>query len=87
MGFTTAEFFRVLPKAFGEHRHTIEDAGAIASVDAGTMRVDVSDQKYRKIASISLPYLEVKFHFEGVSQDRVDEVMRFFDLRYQRGGG
>ncbi len=51
------------------------------------MQLDISDQKFRNIASISLPYLEIEFSFEQLAEDDVTEIMRFFDLRYQRGGG
>lgn len=87
MGFTRAEFLRILPAAFGDHLHQIESTGARAAIDEGQLQIRISEQKYRKIASISLPYLEVDFSFSGLKQERVDEVMRFFDLRYQRGGG
>lgn len=87
MGFTHAEFLRILPAALGDYPHQLTGSGAQAEIDNGQMQVRISEQKYRKIASISLPYVEVDFSFTGLGQERVDEVMRFFDLRYQRGGG
>ena len=56
-------------------------------MEPGELVVDIGAQQYRKIASISLPYLKISFSFDGVSQQRVDEFLKFFDLRYQRGGG
>jgi len=41
----------------------------------------------RKIASISLPYIAVGFMIEHFTTDERIEVIRYIELRYQRGGG
>ncbi len=87
MGFTREEFDRILPAALNGRSFETNNTGIESSVDGGTMRLVISDQKFRKIASISLPFLVIEFIFEGLSQHQVDETMKFFDLRYQRGGG
>lgn len=87
MGFTRGEFDRILPAALNNREFDCSASGIKASVSGGTMQLVISEQKYRKIASISLPYLEIEFIFEGLSDAQVEETMRFFDLRYQRGGG
>ncbi len=87
MGFTRAEFLRILPAALNDQDAQISDHEALVGIDSGQLQIRISDQKYRKIASISLPYLEVDFSFTGLEQERIDQFMRFFDLRYQRGGG
>ena len=87
MGFTRREFDRILPAALNSRPFDTSATGIQSRVASGTMQLIISEQKYRKIASISLPYLDIEFIFEGLSQAQVDETMRFFDLRYQRGGG
>jgi len=87
MGFTRAEFDRILPAAFNDRPFTVNDNLVSCPVHSGTMHLSISEQKFRKIASISLPYLEIDFLFENMDQKQVDTTMRFFDLRYQRGGG
>jgi hypothetical protein len=87
MGFTRAEFLRILPAALNNHQARIGEHEADVTIDDGALRINIGEQKFRKIASISLPYLDVDFSFTGLPQPRVDEFMRFFDLRYQRGGG
>ncbi len=87
MGFTRAEFLRILPAALNNHPAQVTEHEATVTIDGGALRIDIGEQKYRKIASISLPYLDVSFTFTGLQQTRIDEFMRFFDLRYQRGGG
>lgn len=87
MGFTREEFFRLLPNALNGRPHRIDAAGVSVEQVPGAVRIDVGEQQYRHIASISMPYVKVDFEFNGSSDaDRV-EFMRHFDLRYQRGGG
>jgi len=65
----------------------LDNAGVSVEVNSGSVRIDVGEQQFRHIASISMPYVKVDFEFNNVSEaDRV-EFMRYFDLRYQRGGG
>ena len=56
-------------------------------MNPGKLEIELGPQKYRKIASISLPYLDVNFTFTDVEQQQVDQFIKYFDLRYQRGGG
>jgi len=87
MGFTRSEFFRILPAALASRPYTETAQRINVELDKGSWTIDISEQKYRQIASIRLPYLEVAFCFQGLEQQSVDEIMRYFDLRYQRGGG
>ena len=87
MGFTRAEFDRILPSAFDDRPYSVSGNSVSCPIDGGTMHLSISEQKFRNIASISLPYLEIDFWFENLDQQQVDTTMRFFDLRYQRGGG
>ena len=87
MGFTREEFDRILPAALNQRAFDRSTGGIKLPIDSGTMQLVISEQKYRKIASISLPYLDIEFIFEGLSDAQVEATMRYFDLRYQRGGG
>ncbi|MEM7256745.1 MAG: hypothetical protein AAF404_05095 [Pseudomonadota bacterium] len=87
MGFTREEFERTLPAALNQRPFSKTAGGFQATINTGSLELVVSEQKYRKIASISLPYLNVDFTFSGLSEFEVEQTMRFFDLRFQRGGG
>lgn len=88
MGFKDSEFLRIFPVAINGAPHQyIDDRNIQVQLDPGVLTVAIGPQQYRKIASISLPYLNVTFSFDGVERERIDQFMRYFDLRYQRGGG
>jgi len=87
MGFSQKEFFRILPSALNDRDYQLNDSTVSLSTDHGLVTIDVGEQQLRKIASFALPYIEVKFNFVDFEQSNVDEFMRYFELRYQRGGG
>lgn len=87
MGFKESEFLRIFPVAVNGANYQAQDDRIVVQMEPGELVVEIGAQQYRKIASISLPYLKILFSFDGVSQQRVDEFLKYFDLRYQRGGG
>jgi len=87
MGLTHADFFRLLPRAMGEHAYRIEGSSVDADVHDGSLKIVIGPQKTRRIALLHLPYAEVSFTFVGVSESQRLEFMEHFDLHFQRGGG
>ena len=87
MGFKESEFLRIFPVAINGAKHSIDGRRIHVEMNPGELFVEIGAQQYRKIASISLPYLKVSFSFKGCSQQQIDEFITYFDLRYQRGGG
>jgi len=87
MGFKESEFLRIFPVAINGASHQVQGNRIVVQLNPGELVVEIGAQQYRKIASISLPYLQVSFSFEGVKQEDVEAFLKYFDLRYQRGGG
>jgi len=87
MGFKESEFLRIFPAAVNGASYTMNGRNILVQMNPGELEIGLGSQKHRKIASISLPYLEVAFSFTGVEQPRIDQFIKYFDLRYQRGGG
>jgi len=87
MGFAREEFFSFLPAALNGRTFQRDAKGVSFELHQGTGRIDVGEQQTRKIASFALPFVKVDFKFENLSEEEFEEFMRFFDLRYQRGGG
>ena len=87
MGVTHNDFFRLLPKAMGEHSYTISEHTVNAQVDSGSLVVNLSEQKVHKIALLHIPFLTVGFNIDAVSDEQITAFMKHFDLHFQRGGG
>ena len=87
MGLTHADFWRLLPRAMGEHVYRTEDNAVHAVVGEGTLEIILGEPQLRKIALLHLPFAEVSFTFQGVSVQKQQAFKKHFDLYFQRGGG
>ena len=87
MGLTHADFWRLLPRAMGEHAYTIDGNVVHATVDGGQLDITLGQPEVRRIALLELPYSVVSFTFTGVEESRQLAFKAHFDLHFQRGGG
>ena len=51
------------------------------------MRIILSEQRYRQIASLSLSVTDVTFQLKSVAESTKKDFFEQFDRAYQRGGG
>ena len=86
-GCTPDELRRWLPGASGDRPVAWRTDGADVTIGGGRLRLDWQVLPPRRIASIVLPRLRVRFDFGGVGDDERRGFMRFFDLYTHRGGG
>jgi len=87
MGCTEAQWLMWLPAAIGDHEWHLNAGNATVSIAPGTLRLDWHVCEPRVIAQVRVPWLHVKFGFEGVDADQRVAFMKRFDLYMQRGGG
>ena len=87
MGCTWEEFLRWLPGACGHA--PIVFAGDVCRIlsDHGVVEIAVAEMAPRRIASITLPVLEVRFRFDGMGVEARAAFLEYFDRYTQRGGG
>ncbi len=89
MGFSEAEFYRLLPAAIGKYR--MEREGKVSRISHPTKQqeliVKVLSLGERRLGMIRIPRVEVTFQFIGFHPDERSRFMTYFDYRYQRGGG
>ncbi|MEE9319145.1 MAG: hypothetical protein V3U76_01750 [Granulosicoccus sp.] len=87
MGLTHADFWRLLPRAMGEHAYRSEGDTVHAEIADGILEMTLGAPQVRKIALLRLPFAEVSFTFRGVSLQQQLAFKKHFDLYFQRGGG
>lgn len=87
MGYTHADFLRLLPKAVG---------GAAIRIDGRTIRVgdgdrwlriDLSEESVRRLGHFRLPVTHVRLTFAGYSDAERAAALERFWRAYQKGGG
>jgi hypothetical protein len=84
---THAEFYRSLPAAIAHRAFTVEDGVVRIEYEERAVTIELRPQRHRSIASLRLPYLEVRFTFFGFPSSERQEFMERFELYFQRGGG
>jgi hypothetical protein len=87
MGCTRAEFLRWLPGATGQVPFYGEDGAFRVRCDAGRVEIAIEERPLRRIASIALPVLAVRFRFIGMDASQRHAFLARFDAYTQRGGG
>lgn len=87
LGLTHAEFYRSLPPAIAHRPFTRENHRVRINLETGTVTIELGPQKQRSIASLRLPYIEVRFTFSGLSTSQRQTFMERFDIHFHRGGG
>ena len=91
MTISHRDFFRILPKAVKSYPYQQQDnAIKVFLVDDGNkgeINIILSEERLRKIASLSLPVTDVTFRINNVAENTKDEFFKQFERAYQRGGG
>jgi len=91
MGCTARELRGWLVRALPGARLAIEgddDEGLCrARFEDGELHIAWRTLAPRRIALLSIPQLQVRFHYTGLSPQRRRDVQDYFDRATQRGGG
>ncbi len=87
MGLTHADFYRLLPKAMGEHAYQLTGRTVLASLFDGTLKIELGEQQIRRIALLAIPFAEVSFAYRGITTAQEKTFKAHFDLYFRRGGG
>lgn len=87
MGVDHRDFFRMLPRAMGDHPYEASERAVDARVGGGTLRIELGEERVRRIALLALPFTEVSFTFRDTSEAEREAFTRRFELAFRRGGG
>lgn len=89
MGYSTTEFFRILPAAVSGYDFSVEGTRVVVRPPGGDRRLVliISELPERRLGMIRIPRIAVEFTFHNFSQQQRQEFLIAFDRSYQRGGG
>ena len=87
MTITHKEFLRLLPKALNGLSYQQDENQILVKDGDGLIRITLSEESIRKIASLSLPTTFVHIELTGYRESGAEKFMSRFDLAYQKGGG
>jgi hypothetical protein len=91
MGCSSADLVRWLPQALNDlypHTSLQIDGRDLQSVSDPFLQISGITRPERKIALLSIPVLDLSLSFApSFPQERLNDVLRRFDLYTRRGGG
>lgn len=87
MGYSHADFYRLLPRAMGETPFEINGLDVNCKLPSGTLKISLAEERERKLALVILPCTTVTFEFVNVSDEDRESFTRYFDLRFMKGLG
>ena len=89
MGYSVAEFFRILPSAVEGHDYTVDGCGVVIRPPGGERKLvlRVAELPERRIGMIRIPRIEVDFSFHDFTDEQRKAFLTAFDRSFQRGGG
>jgi hypothetical protein len=88
MGYSEAEWLRVLPAALGHWTWHLEDRKALVlAPGGGWVALTWSPMLPRRLGLAVLPRMEVVFRHSGLSEPEFADWLALFDLYTRRGGG
>ena len=86
-GLSHGDFFRIFPRVWPEvetidPRHVRLVLGESAIID-----IRLSEQHYRRLATLKIPYLHIEFRFFAMTEVQRTEFFGKFERAFQKGGG
>lgn len=88
MGISHDDFFRVFPTVITPASWRREGLSVFVDWPEGArLTVTLSVQKLRRIASLSLPYVDIGFAFFAMATTEREGFLARFDRAFQKGGG
>ena len=87
MAITHDDFRRLFARAFVDEDYTIDGNHYLMEAEGRCLKIDVGEQRVRKVALLELPATTVLFEFSGYAADQRQAFLDRFDLAFQRGGG
>ncbi len=87
MGYSHADFFRLLPSTMGDHPYEIERLKVHCTLGDGTLTITVGPESERRLVLVVIPKTDITFEFDHVSDTERDAFLKYFDLRFMKGLG
>jgi len=87
MGYTHAEFLRLLPKAVDGALLRVKGNRIIVDDGARRLRIEIGLESERRLGNFRLPVTPVSLAFAGYSEAEVEAALERFRRVFQKGGG
>lgn len=87
MTISHREFLRLLPRAVNGKQYRTKGNQILIEEKSKSIEITLARETCRKLASLTLPVTHMAMKINGYSEAEIDQLLRHFDLAYQKGGG
>jgi hypothetical protein len=87
MAISHADFFRILPAALNTMDYCVTQNSVVVEEASRSLRINLSEERERRIALLALPVTDVELVFTGYSEADIENFLARFHDCYRRGGG
>ncbi len=87
MGYTHADFLRLLPKAVGTADIRVDGPTVEIRDGVRRLRLDLAPETVRRLGHFRLPVTRVRLSFFGYGEAEREAALERFWRAYQKGGG
>ena len=87
MGYTHADFFRLLPASMGRYPYEVDGNTVHCKLDSGSLTITLGPEGVRKLVLVEIPRTEIIFAYTDVSEEERISFTEHFDLRFMKGLG
>ncbi len=86
-GLSHNDFFRIIPRIEPSWQQLDAHRVTVSRDDGRSLRIEISPEQVRKLASLRIPYIDITFRFAGWTEEQRAEFFDYFDRAFQKGGG
>ncbi len=87
MGYTHADFFRLLPRAMGDTPYEINGLVITCSLPTGSLIISLGEERERRLVLVVIPCTTITFEYVNVSEEEREKFDKYFELRFMKGLG
>ena len=87
MGYTHADFFRLLPRAMGDTPYEINGLVVTCSLPTGSLIISLGEERERRLVLVVIPCTTITFEYVNVSEEEREKFDKYFELRFMKGLG
>jgi len=85
MGYTHADFFRLLPRALGSTPFEINGREVNCVLPTGTLKISLGEERERRLVLVTIPCTTITFEYSGVTDQDREAFVKYFELRFMKG--
>ena len=86
-GLSHTDFRRIFPRI----EPTAKQAGELKFIverdDGRVLEIEMSAEKVRRLATLKIPFIDIRFRFHAWSEEQRLEFFEKFERAFQKGGG